>query len=273
MIPTMRPDSVSSILMFIFNIFLTEQGINSIPLKKIFPILSPFGKSETAIRMGLSRAIQSGILSNRRYGGEVYYDLTTIGHQALDEWRQTLVNFHRNINRQQSGWNGLWTLFVINELSPIDAGSTPHAWCPDLPMGRLCKDLWISPYPINAKTGEMPANMLIMEAHLVSGLSHQEIAAQVWPVAELAEQYLDFIQNLEPAAADLLTSEPTALIALPFLHSYGSQLFNLIQADPQLPLEVLPKDWFGIKAYQAFQKIRQNVLPIAAKYISDIISN
>jgi len=275
MIPTIkRKDSVSSILMFIFNIFLSAQNITSVPLKKIFPILSPFAKSETAIRMGLSRAVQNGLLSNRRHNGEVYYDLTASGQQALEEWRETLTAYHNNIDRQLADWNGQWTIIISNNYSTgHDEWLAQSGGLARNHYGHWGKNIWLSPYPVNFILRDTPSPLLIMEAHPVQTLSNQELAAMVWPVTDLADQYQIYLQTLEQAAADLLADLPTAFTALPFLHTYGSQLFSLIQQDSQLPIEVLPENWGGIKAYQTFQSIRQKVLPVASEYISNILAD
>jgi DNA-binding transcriptional regulator PaaX len=59
---------------------------------------------------------------------------------------------------------------------------------------------------------------------------------------------------------------------LPFLHRFGLELFELIQDDPQLPLDVLPENWQGLKAFQQFGSYREDVYRKSESFILSILN-
>jgi len=270
MIANRRQYSVSSILMFIFNIFLTEQGITEVPVKKVLPILSPFGKNETAIRMGLSRAVQSGLLANIKVNGEVYYQLTPEGNKALLFWRQTLENFKDNINRQKQPWNGQWVLALVKDYD----GDGPHNTMRDnLTEHRFRswgRDLWLSPYEV--KGDFKAAGLLLMKAQPTDGVNDLDLASSIWPITELIDRYQSYLNALNSKAKIIFRTAPTTEAILSFLYTFCTDLFSIISDDPQLPLAILPDDWPGIIAFETFHSIRQELLPIAREYISKILN-
>lgn len=275
-----KQDSVSSILMFVFNVFLVEQDITSIPLRKILQVFQPFKKSETSIRMGLSRAVQYGILRNVRIENEVYYQLTDEGTAALVEWQETMTSFQRNIALQLGGWNGFWSLVVIDE--GLSGGSSNSeslvALLDSLKYGRPGRNLWISPYDrsqvllnhLNDNANKIP-KVLVFQAQAIAGISNQELAQRAWDIQTLSQKYKQFVDELRRDTAGL-QKHLTGEMILPFLHIHGLKLFDIMRQDPQLPLEVLPEDWLGLKAAQEFMTVRETVLPVARKYLDSILA-
>lgn len=140
-----KKDSVTSILLFIFNVFLVEQGITALPLKKIFRILEPFQKSETAIRMGLSRGVQNGLLANEKHGNEVYYLITDEAAQGVKYWQETLRVFKSRLSIQLSDWDGEWSILCLD--SSTDKRSLGYFVdsIRQYGYGSLGSNIWVSP--------------------------------------------------------------------------------------------------------------------------------
>jgi len=123
-----------------------ERGINTVPLKKIFRLLEPFQKSETSIRMGLSRGVQNGLFVNEKQGQEVYYRLTDKAVQSFEYWQKTLARFQKRINMQYANWDGVWSIVLLDLPSrnkPADSLEQFTQSLEQLGYGSLNKGQWI----------------------------------------------------------------------------------------------------------------------------------
>jgi len=272
-----KKDSVTSILLFIFNVFLVERDTRSIPLKKVFALLEPFQKSETAIRMGLSRGVQSGLLVNYRKGGEVYYRLTDEAVRGFEYWQSTLARFRERIKLQTSAWDGQWSIVAAAGRDKRLGDDLADRLMP-LGYGCLDKDLWVSPYDLNHQVTEcslangLAKSLYLFRGRLEGNRSPADIVSATWPVEELAQRYDLLAKNLNEALK-VLNAQQTDGSGLPFLHFYGLEVFELIQADPQLPLELLPGGWPGLPVTRTFWEAREKIMPAANQFINRVIAS
>lgn len=271
-----KHDSVSSIIMFVFYIFFVERGITSIPLKKILRLIQPFNKNETAVRMGLSRAVQNGNLKNIRMGAEVNYELTDSGVQMMEERRRIVDSFYEDVDAQVSGWSGFWSTVMINDATFNN--SDLLALVSDILVGNkfgmVSKNLWICPYSgfsAFAKvmsTDKSQSGVMVFESRPL--LNNKALANTVWRTEDLGAKYAEFLAEMV-AEAQGLKGKPVD-DSLPFLHRFENHLIEIIKDDPQLPLETLPDDWQGIEAARAFKEIREDLLPSVREHIDQILA-
>lgn len=269
-----KKDSVTSILLFIFNVFLVERGITAVPLKKIFKILEPFQKSETSIRMGLSRGVQNGLLLSEKRGNEVYYLVTNEAARGVDYWRKTLTEFRAKIPLQLSQWDEEWSMLHIDSRSSL--GDFFQS-VKQLGFGSLSNNLWISPYDLIGKTEELAQSQKVEKYFLFRGklagkTLPEDVINNVWPIKGLAEKYFEFMKMLNDSIEKLDMDSFNGGGGLPFLHIHGLEFFEIIQEDPQLPLKLLPSDWPGLKAARAFLDIREQILPKANNFMIKVLS-
>lgn len=275
-----KKDSVTSTLLFIFNVFLVERGVTSVPLKKIFRLLEPFEKSETSIRMGLSRGVQNGLFINEKKGQEVYYRLTDIAMESFDYWQKTLARFRERIETQHENWDGSWSVVMLDlpvRKKPADYIDQFTESLQQLGYGSLNKGHWISPYDFSADvTGLADKYVMNKEILIFHGKLRNKkpeaVASEVWPVQELADKYKKFALEVKKSAGKLNAALDSGQV-LTFLYLYGSDLFEIIQDDPQLPMDLLPADWQGPNAARTFGEIRRQVLPFANSFIDEIIES
>lgn len=274
-----KKDSVTSILLFIFNVFLVERGVYSVPLRKIFRLLEPFQKSETSIRMGLSRGVQNGLFVNEKQGQEVYYRLTDQAMQSFEYWQKTMVRFKVRIKLQQANWNRTWSIVLLDlthQNNPDDNVQQFADALERLGFGSLNKGQWLSPYDFSGDVIKLADKYflkkeLIVFAGNLQNHKPESIVFEIWPVLELAHRYKKYLTRMEKEA-DALNTQPGAGQSMPFLYLYGSELFEIIQDDPQLPLELLPADWLGPKVAGAFWEIRERLLPDVNNFIDGVLA-
>lgn len=274
-----KKDSVTSILLFIFNVFLVERGICSVPLKKIFMLLEPFQKNETAIRMGLSRGVSNGLFVNEKQGQEVYYRLTDEAVRSFDYWQKTLARFQERIKMQYAKWDGAWSIVLLDlppRSKPVDSIEQFTQSLKQLGYGSLNKGQWISPYnyydDVTGLADKYVLNKEILIFHgKLQNKNPEYVVSEVWPVQELADKYKKYAGRVQKSAGKLNVDEHNSGQILTFLYLYGSELFEIIQDDPQLPLELLPDDWLGPEAARYFGEIRDQLLPGANNFIDKIV--
>ncbi|MHB8158714.1 MAG: hypothetical protein ACYDEQ_15240, partial [Desulfocucumaceae bacterium] len=149
-----KKDSVTSILLFFFNVFLLERGINSLPLKKILKMLQPFQKSETAVRMGLSRGVQNRLLVNTKKGGEVFYGITDEAAQGLKHWHTTLLELSDKTRQQLAQWDGEWSIICLLGSSGQKEDSNFTHSLRLFGYGKLGSTFFISPYDLTIKVAD-----------------------------------------------------------------------------------------------------------------------
>lgn len=275
-----RKDSVTSILLFLFNVFLVERGVTSIPLRKIFKLMEPFQKSETAIRMGLSREIQNGVLVNKKEEDEVVYCLTETALTGFKYWMKTMDHDQQKMQLQFKQWDGIWRFLMINnEIREKPLTENFYEILKQYSYGCLNKNIWISPFnnreEINHFVDESNIELRIyyFESRLVDEKEQTKLISDIWPINKLAESYRNFLTsfNKELGQIDLYAYHGGG--GLPFLQRFGLELFEVVRDDPHLPLILLPEDWMGVKAAMVFKNIREEILPKANEFINRVLQS
>lgn len=263
-------ESITGILLFVFNVFLTEKDVTELPLKKILRILEPFKKNETAVRMGLSRGVQNGLLVNVKKENEVYYLLTDQAVQALRYWGDTMRTFQQRAALQREKWGGKWNIACFTTAVSDELAQSLR----QLGFGSAEKHMWVSPYDFSGELSALAAekglagSLYLFLGDLSGSRRHDEIVAEMWPVEELNKKYKHFTAGFKHAFSELETGPSRGGAALPFLHRYGLQIFGIMQDDPQLPLQLLPPDWAGLQAARLFMETRERLLPEAKDFIT-----
>lgn len=270
MLSVRRVETTTGILLFLFQAFLIDRDITAIPLRKIFRLMEPFDKSESAIRMGLSREVKSGLLMNEKRNGEVYYGLTPLTISGFQDWRTTFERFRARIPRQLEPWNDVWTIAYIDERNNIEP------LLQECSFGQLGRNTWVSPfnipYSLLKEFEEKSPGITIFHSQRIAGLTNPMIAKKVWSLDDLTLNYDEYVRNLEKAYTQLHNEAEPDCTGLPFLHRFGLELFELIQTDPQLPKTLLPEDWQGLIAIQKFNTYRSELIRSAESFIFNILN-
>lgn len=273
-----RKDSVTSILLFLFNVFLVDRGITSLPLKKIFQLLEPFQKNETAIRMGLSRELQNGVLINRREAGEVVYGLTEIALAGFKYWMKTMGLNQQKTQLQYQKWDGWWRLLFISKEAEIKSDNDNfYDLLKQFGFGSLNRNVWLSPYNYReeiirlAPESNGGPKLYFFESRFADEKSGKDLASEVWPIVKLNESYRQFLALIQEQAKTSDYNAHRGEGGLPLLHRIGLEFFEIVREDPHLPKELLPEDWLGFKAALVFKNLREEILPLANQFISHVL--
>lgn len=272
-----RKDSVSSILLFFFNVFLVERGIVEIPLKKIFRLLEPFQKNETAIRMGLSREIQNGQLVNVKHGNEIFYRITDSVIEGFKHWMKTMDFNREKIDLQLADWDGTWSVMALEDQAAKKEGAEFFESLNQWSFGCFNKSMWISPYHFPAEMKTLLDKFItnheytLFASRLAGSGKPETLVRKIWPVGELALRYRQFLDQISESTDQADHGLFKDGGELPALYRFGLDYFEIIQDDPRLPLKILPPDWPGLEAVQSFNRLREKLLPGARKFVNGIL--
>jgi len=273
-----KNDSATSLLLFVYNNYLTHYEKDTIKLSSLIEIMKAFGKSETATRMSLSRTVKSGILLNKNDGSEVYYALDSSGRDAINTWNEGMQKFWKRYALRNKLWDKQWYLINLDfgeghkENRAIISEKLQQNG-----FGILSTNTWISPYyqtddlqkiltEFNRNTGvvEMRGEMTIY-GDMVTFVDN------VFHVKELEKSYKNFIKIFREKYEETkkLYQEEWFVEgghSLPLLHSLGWEFLSIATDDVTLPKTIFPA-WAGDEAVQLMIEFRRILLEATIKYL------
>ena len=248
-----------------------EIGIGS-----LIELLSNFGLSEQAIRSAVSRMCRNGILKVRRMNTKSYYSLTEEGSGLLETGKQ------RIFDRKKRHWNDRWTIvtYSIPEQQRTVRNQLRQelGW---LGFGPLSKATWISPNNLIEQVEEI-ANRLHIKDHIqIFETQHhgstdpQNIVSRCWDLKRLHKKYNDFMTKYQPKLEDYqrrldsnisIDSSTCFVERFELIHEYRKFPFF----DPDLPVELLPKDWLCFEAADLFHRYYGLLTNRACEYFDSV---
>jgi len=115
-----KKDSVTSIVLFIFNIYGEYTNQYSISLSNLIDFMQQFDKNETSTRMGLSRMVKAGVLENKRSDEQVFYHLTEYGLENINIWNEGISRFFSRYKKRNQGWDKSWYSVALLDFNRSD---------------------------------------------------------------------------------------------------------------------------------------------------------
>lgn len=214
-------------------------------------VLALLDVEEKSARQALARTAGEGWLESERVGRRVRWHLTPQGRRLLETGAERIYAF----GTDGTDWDGRWLMVLVSV--PESQRDLRHRLRTRLTwagFGTPTAGVWISP----SVPAEADAQRILTELALPTAMSfvctygnlgaQADMVAAAWNLGELAERYQRFIAefaDLSPDTPDQLLRAQTRLVhewrRFPFL-------------DPQLPRELLPDGWIGVRAADLFAK-------------------
>ncbi len=249
-----------------------EIGIGS-----LIKLLGNFGLSEQSVRSAVSRMCRDGLLKVRRSGGRSYYSLTKEGTGLLEEGER------RIFQRESGNWDGYWSVIVyfIPE-KKREARDTLRQELTWMGYGPLSTATWISPRDLSkevealAKRLKIKEYVQIFQAKQLGFSDPKAIIARCWDLDRIHKRYANFINEyrakLEEHRERLKNGEniePSECFTERFklIHEYR----RLPYFDPDLPEELLPKNWLRSQASAIFYEYHNLLAEKANKYFDSVL--
>ncbi len=249
-----------------------EIGIGS-----LIKLLGNFGLSEQAIRSAVSRMRRAGLLKVRHDGVRSYYSLTEDGMGLLEKGER------RIFERKSSSWNGYWSVVVyfIPE-EKREARDTLRQELTWMGYGPLSTATWISPHNLSKEVEGLAKKLKIKEYVQIFQAKHlgfsnpKTIISHCWDLDRIHKRYARFIaehrakldehrerikngENIEPS--EFFTER------FKLIHEYR----RLPYFDPDLPEELLPKNWLRSQASAMFYEYHDMLAEKANKYFDSVL--
>ncbi|TDD04706.1 PaaX family transcriptional regulator [Nonomuraea deserti] len=213
-------------------------------------VLGGLGVEDKSARQALARMAADGWIASERDGRRVRWALTGRGRELLTEGAERIYAFGRG----RESWDGRWVVLIATV--PESKRELRHRLRTGLTwagFGSPVPGVWVSPHASREAEAKQVVTGLGLDSSAYSfngpfaGIgSERTLVDQAWHLGDLAAQYERFIREfagMRPAAGD-----PVLLAQIRLVHAW--RRFPML--DPELPLELLPPDWIGVRAANVF---------------------
>ncbi|WP_395109077.1 PaaX family transcriptional regulator C-terminal domain-containing protein [Actinomadura sp. SCN-SB] len=218
-------------------------------------VLAGLDVEEKSARQALTRLAADRWIVSERVGRRVRWALTDHGRALLTEGAERIYSF----GRDRESWDGRWLVLLASV--PETKRDLRHRLRNGLTwagMGSPAPGVWISPHVSREPEAKQVVESLGLDAEVLSfcgpfgGIgSESEMVEQAWHLGELAAAYEDFVREfagMRPAPGDEVLLDQTRLV-----HAWR----RFPRLDPQLPLDLLPPHWIGVRAANVFKDLHR----------------
>lgn len=273
-----KSDSATSLLLFVYNNFLTEYKKDTLKLSSLLEIMRVFGKRESATRMSLSRIVKAGILINENVENEVYYSLSQSGRDAIKIWNQEIKQFWRRYALRNNLWDKKWHLLNLEFGEEHKEGrNVVSERLKQMSFGLLTANTWISPYyqPDEVRNVltefDIDGNAVEMNGEITVNHGMESFVENTYHLKDLEAPYKRFVKIFGEKYEETKKIYQEEMFvkegkALPLLQELGWEFFFIAAEDAALPRTLLPS-WVGDEAAQLMGEYRSILLDAAIKYL------
>ena len=231
------------------------------PVAALIRLLDPVGVAAPAVRTAISRMVSEDWLEPVSLGGGRGYRATARAIRRLDE---AAARIYRQTDRP---WDGSWQLVFVTPPQDRAARIRLRADLAFMGYAELAADVWVSPFPRRELTSVLEHSRA--SARTAHADRFDPPPTEAWDLSALQAAYAAW-----PAAADALVSQHERTHGDPDKAAFAAR-FHLVHewrkflfADPGLPDELLPADWPGRSASEAFDREAMRLKPAADRFVA-----
>jgi len=218
--------------------------------------LGALGVEERTARQAVWRSAERGLLESERIGRRTRWALSDPARRLLTEGSRRIYSLHR----EPRPWDGRWLLLYVSV--PESQRDLRHrmrtrlGWAGFASIGS---GTWVSPWvdrEVEAK--EVLEDLGLAGAArsfiaLPGGIGDVgEMVTSTWPLGEIAATYAAFLDQFSAAPAPG-SSYDAFVHQVRLVHEWRRFPF----LDPDLPGELLPRDWSGYRAAELFHRLHE----------------
>jgi phenylacetic acid degradation operon negative regulatory protein len=263
--PAKRP-AARSLLVTLFGDTVAPHG-GRVWLGSLIRLAAPLGISERLVRTSVFRLVKERWLRPEVRGRRSDYLLTEYGERQFAAATRHIYSLER------PAWDGAWRV-VVAMSGAWQPGEREHlrsalAWQgfgtlapgvhihPSADLERALQALELEDYPrLRQKlfwvSGQAPA------------LEPETIVRSAWQLDELARAYRQFVRRYDKARAEQ-SGEKAFLQRTLLVHEYR----RLLLRDPELPDELLPPAWQGLRARAVFARLYRELAAPSEAYLEE----
>jgi len=201
-------------------------------------------------RGALGRLERERWVRKEKRNGQIFYELSARGQQEID---RTLLS----LRAHGEVWDGVWRLvmFDIPE-KERDLRDKFRRGLMGLNLKNLQGSVWVSSRDVRKEVKELADEVGVVPERLnifTARAENDRNVARSWDLDELNRAYKEFTKRVEQ------TLKPKRELAS---FDVKKIIFNyalIRRGDPNLPEQLLPRDWAGEDAHQAYLKLRREI--------------
>jgi phenylacetic acid degradation operon negative regulatory protein len=246
--------SARSLLITVFGEYVLPQD-RPVWTSTLLHVLGGLGIEEKSARQALNRLSGAGWIESERAGRRVRWRLTGHGRKLLSEGAERIYAF----GRDRESWDGRWLVLLASV--PESKRDLRHQLRTRLTwagLGSPAPGVWISPHASREAEAKQAVERLGLEPVVFSfcgpfaGIgSERAMVEQAWHLGDLATAYEDFLGEF--AGMRVASGEQLLFAQIRLVDHWR----RFPQLDPQLPLELLPPHWIGVRAANVFKELHQ----------------
>jgi len=258
-------DSVTGIVLFIFNLLQEYKDRSAvIELSDLISYIKVFGKSESSIRMGLSRMSNSKVIKKIKKGNDIYYMLDEDGNEYIDIFRRGLKNFNSKYKkRKENIWDFNWNCYILKDFKKSETENTELIEIlTEMGYAELELNVWVSAYKMGSQIDSILNEKEIEYFNIYGQInSKTEISIflkEEFNLKELKKEYNELISMINENKEIIKNKDLKTEELLPLLGYTGWKFYSIVTEDPFLPKNIL-EDWIGDRAVKLFIDFRKEL--------------
>jgi phenylacetic acid degradation operon negative regulatory protein len=243
------PPAARSVLLTVLGEYAMPRG-GVVWQESLVAALAALGHTEQTARQAVARSTRDGWLSGERSGRRTRMSVTPATAQMLEQGRERIFGLGRDVEGERE-----WLVVVLR--IPENRRRVRHhvrTRFARAGMGSLGGGVWIAPHADREPLVAAALRAVGATDEAVSfraglgSLGRPEDLLAAWDLAQLAAEYAAFRERfgaLRPRGGEGSFRAQTELV-----HAWRRLAF----LDPDLPADLLPRDWPRRQAYELFQR-------------------
>jgi phenylacetic acid degradation operon negative regulatory protein len=236
-------------------------------------LMADLGQEDQAVRSATSRMKKSGLLAAQARQGVAGYALTDQALQILGDGDERIF---RSTAPADLGEGWAIAVFSVPE-AERGRRHVLRAQLASLGFGQVANGVWIAPRRMLADSRRsLERHGLAQYVSLFEGTyagfgSTRELVGRTWDLADLERLYQRFLGQIRPvqrrwsSTGPGRTSDRDAFVDFTLTLSWWRRLPYL---DPGLPPDLLPADWVGQRARDAFNQLANRLQDRAFAHVA-----
>ena len=230
------------------------------------------GRNKTSMRQTLYRMEADGALGSRKVGRVKYYRPAVSAQQEIE------AGLHKFFGTSEAQWNGEWTIVrFLFDAARRTARERIRAVLAADGFAALGSGVFVHPRDrshrvLKAVTASgLSKNVAVFRGKRLGDEPDIDVVKRLWNLNEIQQGYTDFLtlfSGLQSFDADDLTSLQHFAVRFALVFEY----LEVAWTDPELPPELLPKNWKGDDARTLAKTLYEKFLGGAITFSDALIA-
>lgn len=263
----------NSLIITVYGDFIAPHG-GTVWLGSFIRLVEPLGLNERMVRTSVYRLSQDNWLESEQIGRKSYYSLTPSGRRRFEH------AYRRIYDVPQDNWNGDWQLVVMPSsfgAPERDALRKELSWAG---YGNVAPGVMGHPSADTATLLEILQDtgcrdkVVPLQASSLGSLTTrplQDLARECWNLDAIEATYREFTERMRPVLRSLrstrnLDPEQCFQIQTLTMHEFRRALLH----DPQLPVQLMPRDWSGTAARMLCRDIYRITWRLSQQHLIEV---